>query len=365
MHHTEFRVSHPRLVLLGPGLANLQVLRRIAGAVDVTLVSEGRTHAYSGMLPGVLAKQRALTAASIDLVELCARRSVKLEASGAKKLFLDEKTVELRDGRRLPFEVLSINVGAGVRGVELPGVREHATVIKPLTSGAAQLLQVKPPVVVAGAGVAAVELALVLQRRLSGPTTLVSSATPLPRASQAFVEAAQRELKRAGVTVMPNRRVVGAEPHVAMLDDGVRLPFATLVWATGPRALDFLADSGAAVDERGYLQVTRALQSTSHPSVFGAGDCVAIDGLPELEKSGVFSTRQGPTLLANIEAALLGREPARRFEPGPNPLQLINLGDGRALGAWRGHVFVGRAAWCLKELIDRRWLSKYPTAASD
>jgi len=158
----------------------------------------------------------------------------------------------------------------------------------------------------------------------------------------------RRELDRAGV---------------ALLNDGSRLPFGSLVWATGPSAPQLLAQSGAAVSKAGYLRVKATLQSTSHSEVFGAGDCVSFDEYPGLEKSGVFSIRQGPTLAANLAEALAGRTPSRRYEPKLKPLQLLNLGDGRALGSWRGLVFSGRAAFWLKELIDRRWIRQYPRVA--
>jgi len=353
-------MSRPRLVLVGPGLAHLQVLTRVKHDADVTLVSEGRQHTYSGMLTGVIAKQHAPSEATIDLEALCSQSTAQLEASGASRLLLEDRCVLLRDGRRLPYDVLSVNIGAGTHGEELPGIRQHATLIKPLFAGAERLLAVAPPIVIAGGGVAAVELALVLRRGTGAPTTLVSSHEALSRGLPALVAAARRELDRAGVTVVPHRRIVGAEAHVALLDDGSRLAFGSLVWATGPGALPLLAQSGAAVSEAGYLRVNTSLQSASHSNVFGAGDCASLDEYPGLEKAGVFSIRQGPTLAANLADALAGRALSRRYEPKLNPLQLLNLGDGRALGTWHGHVFSGRAAFWLKEFIDRRWISQYP-----
>jgi len=352
-------MSRPRLVLVGPGLANLQALARLGERAEVTLVSEGDHHTYSGMLPGVLVGQRDAEAASIDLAALCARSGARLEPSGAQRLDLEGRIVELRDGRRVPFDVLSVNIGAGQRGDGLPGVRQHAISLKPMFPASHLLLAAEGPLVIAGGGVAAVELALVLKHRTKAPTTLVTSADVLPRAGPALAAAALRELEQAGVTVLTQRRVVGAEPNTALLDDGSRLAFGTLVWATGPKAAAILRGSSAAVDEAGYLRVASTLQSTSHPAVFGAGDCVSIDHHEGLEKAGVFSIRQGPTLVENLTAALAGRPPSQRYEPTLRPLQLLNLGDGRALGTWHGHVFSGRAAFWLKEFIDRRWIRQY------
>ncbi|MFO0601093.1 MAG: FAD-dependent oxidoreductase [Myxococcaceae bacterium] len=348
-----------RLVLVGPGLANLQALRALSTRARVTLVAEGRHHTYSGMLPGVVAGQYDAPQASIDLDALCRSVGAALEPSRARVLNLSDNTVELEDGRQVPFDLLSVNVGASLRGDDLPGIREHATIIKPLALAPARLTSARGPIVIAGAGLGAVELALVLRRRSGAETTLVSSTEGLPRLVPALARAARFELERAGVTLLTQKRVIAAEEGLAHLDDGTSLPFGTLVWATGPRAPALLRDSGAAVDPDSYLRVEPTLQSPSHPQLFGAGDCVAIEGLPRLEKAGVFSIRQGPVLVANLAAALAGEAPSQRYEPQLDPLQLVNLGDGRALGSWKGRVFSGRGAFWLKEWIDRRWIRQY------
>ena len=91
-------MSRPKLV--GPGLAHLQVLTRLKPGADVTLVSEGRHHTYSGMLPGVVAGQHSLAEASLDLEALCSRSAARLEASGAVRLLIEDRCVLLGDGCR-------------------------------------------------------------------------------------------------------------------------------------------------------------------------------------------------------------------------------------------------------------------------
>ena len=79
-------MTPPHLVLLGPGLAHLNVLLRLPREFTVTLVSEGPQQLYRSMLPGVPAQEYTSAA--------------------------DAHVIELRDGRSLPSDVLSINVGA-------------------------------------------------------------------------------------------------------------------------------------------------------------------------------------------------------------------------------------------------------------
>ena len=355
-------VSRPRLVLLGPGLANLQAMRSLGAVADLTLISEGTRHTYSGMLPGVLAGQHSAQSATIDLQALATKTGSELFQAGALRVDAAASVVELKDGVRVPYDFLSINIGAGLRGDGLPGIREEATLIKPLALAPARLFAALPPLVVAGGGLGALELAIVLHWRTGGPTTLVSAGAG--GLASNMVTAAREELAAAGVTLRAPARVVAAEPGFAVLDDGTRLPMATLVWAPGPRAPELLAQSGLGVDDEGYLRVDATLRSLSHSNIFGAGDCVSVEGFPDLPKSGVFSIRAGPTLVANLGAALRGEHVVKEFKPPVQPLQLMNLGDGRALGTWKGRVFRGRAAMHFKEWIDRRWISQYPVTAS-
>ena len=63
-------------------------------------------------------------------------------------------------------------------------------------------------------------------------------------------------------------------------------------------------------------------------------------------------------LLHNLLASLDPGEP-RRFEPQRRYLWIMNLGDGTGLAA-RGDLWLhGRAAFRLKDWIDRRFLASY------
>ena len=75
----------------------------------------------TGMFPGVLAQEYTAAEATIDLSALCARTNATLEVSGARRVDADARVIELRDGRFLPYDVLSINVGARLNRPEFSG----------------------------------------------------------------------------------------------------------------------------------------------------------------------------------------------------------------------------------------------------
>jgi len=105
------------------------------------------------------------------------------------------------------------------------------------------------------------------------------------------------------------------------------------------------------------MEVNGFLQSTSHPQVFGAGDCVTDTKRPRA-KAGVFAVRAAPLLAANLRAALQGA-PLKPFAPPRNYLALVSAGERRAVGIWNGFSFQGRWAWRWKDRIDRRFVARY------
>jgi NADH dehydrogenase FAD-containing subunit len=61
----------------------------------------------------------------------------------------------------------------------------------------------------------------------------------------------------------------------------------------------------------GYFRVNDFLQSTSHPNVFGGGDCITMESYvdkPYPSKAGVYAVRAGPFIAKNV-AAYMKNEP--------------------------------------------------------
>jgi NADH dehydrogenase FAD-containing subunit len=109
------------------------------------------------------------------------------------------------------------------------------------------------------------------------------------------------------------------------------------------------------------LIVDQHLRSVAAPEVHGAGDCIAFHGRP-LPRVGVYAIRQAPVLFHNLMAAAEGTPP-EAFRPQRRYLIIMNLGDETGLavrGRWYWH---GKAAFWLKDWIDRRFLRTYQDAA--
>jgi NADH dehydrogenase FAD-containing subunit len=128
----------------------------------------------------------------------------------------------------------------------------------------------------------------------------------------------------------------------------------TLV-ASGLRPPALLAEAGLPCDAEGAMIVDRALRCPTYPEIFGAGDCVAF-AARALPRVGVYAVRQAPVLADNLAAAL-GGERLRDYDPQRAYLLVLNLGDGTGLAVRGRQWWYGRAAFRLKDWIDRRWLA--------
>ena len=365
-----------RLVLAGGGHAHVEVLRDFALApaqAQITLVTRAPWLTYSGMVPGVIAGHYVLDDCSIDLARLAARAGARAVYSEVTRIDTVRREMACANGTVIGYDVLSLDVGAAAPLDRVRGAREHAVPMRPLDAmvkrfGAAldraRRGEVRA-ITLVGGGAAGVELALAMAHRglgeLGPAAPHVRVITDAPSIVPEFPPAARarllRELRRRGVGVHPSSPVTGITAETVTTGHGHTFASDAVFWSAGVAAHSWIAESGFATDPRGFLLVDATLQSTSHPLVFGAGDCATrADG--EMPKAGVFAVRAAPVLAKNLRAALGAGalEPhrtRRRF------LALVATGPKRAVAVWNGFSWTGASLWRLKDRIDRAFVARY------
>ena len=288
------------VVLIGGGHAHALVARMwgmnpLPGA-RLTILNPAPAAPYTGMLPGLIAGHYARDEIMIDLIRLGGFAGARVILDRAIGIDPAARLIHLQDRPPLRYDVASIDIGIGSGLSEVPGYAEHGVAAKPLGDYARRweafvaLSLPAPRVVIVGAGLGGVELALASAHRLraAGATPAVTLLERGPRALPHVGEAARRsllaELDRAGVLLLTAAEPAVIEDGAVVLQDGRRIGSDFTLSAAGSRPQGWLADTGLTLDD-GFLRITPRLQ-TSDPAIFAAGDCVHMPFAPR-PKAGV------------------------------------------------------------------------------
>ncbi len=360
--------SARRVVLVGAGHAHLHTLQHAAEfarrGVELVVIAPGNFW-YSGLATGMLGGRYSPEQDQVDIAALLPTgRFVK---DRVVKIDANERRVNLSNGESISFAALSVNVGSELR--PLPGEADGVFPIKPLHELwrlRRELEQARDArrmvrIVVVGGGPSGCEIAANLRALIGADAAKITLLARGERIVENFpprVSAQLRDwLHAREIAVQIGSELERIDGHTAITANGETIPFDYLVNATGLGPPALLAASGLPCSERGELLVDKHLRTLAGGPIFGGGDCVKLRD-HDLEKIGVYAVRQSPVLLHNLLATLDGA-PLRAFVPQRHCLLILNLGGGLGLARWRGFHWFGRAAFWLKDRIDRRFLARY------
>ncbi|WP_291295728.1 selenide, water dikinase SelD [Elioraea sp.] len=366
------------VVLVGAGHAHVAVLRNFGmtplPGVRLTLITREVDTPYSGMLPGHIAGHYAADEIHIDTGPLARFAGARLYQDEVVGLDVAGRRVICRDRPPVPYDIVSLDIGSRPNTADIPGAAEHALPVKPIDGflprfaalRARVLAGTSRHVLLVGAGAGGVELLLAtehrLRREVADPaalrfTLVAGSGGVLPGFPAALRARFRAVLAARGIAVEAGARVAAVEAGAITLSDGRRIAADEILWTTQAAPAAWLAETGLALDERGFLRVDAMLRATGREDVFAAGDTIAFDPAP-IPRSGVYAVRAGPVLADNIRATLTGGA-LRPYRPQRDALYLISTGDPHAVGTRNGLVLGGRWVWRWKDWIDRRFMRRF------
>ena len=363
-----------RLVLAGGGHAHLHVLKFMASRrwtdAEIILISPYTRQIYSGMVPGWMAGHYSLDQCAAELEPLVARSGIRMVKDSIIGLDAERRVVHTAQSGDFSFDILSLDTGALVDSSYLAATGANLLPIRPLEnfitewtgllehyrqSGRAQLA-------VVGGGAAGVELALAAAYRLSleltvtqTQVTLITGRELLPGHGRRVVERVARALESMGILIVKGY-ARGAEKGL-VLEDNTEILADGVICTTGVSPAPWLASSGLALAEDGFIAVGDGQQSPSHKYVFASGDVASRIDFPH-PKSGVYAVRSGPILTTNLARALAGQALISN-RPQKRSLYLLATGPQDAIMSWDGLCSSGHWAWKWKDWIDRRFMKQY------
>ncbi len=365
--HSDYPVVRD-VVLVGGGHAHALVARMWAmdplPGARLTLINPGPAAPYTGMLPGLIAGHYRRDDIMIDLVRLARFAKARVILDRVSGIDRAARQVILQGRAPISYDAVSLDIGIASDLPDLAGYAEHAVAAKPLGDYAERWETfvargiAAPRVVVIGAGVGGVELALASAFRLGRSAKVVlleQGAMALPGVGQGARRALLAHLARAGVELLTNARPARIEADTVVLGDGRRLASDFTLAVAGARPQGWLQDTGLSLHQ-GFVAVGPTLQ-TSDPAIFAAGDCAHMGFAPR-PKAGVYAVRAAGVLLHNLRTSLTGGA-MQRFKPQRDYLKLISTGHQAAVAdKWRLPLD-GAWLWRWKDRIDRGFMAKF------
>lgn len=371
------------IVLIGGGHSHVGVLKRFAmnpvPGVRLTLICRDTHTPYSGMLPGYVAGHYSYDDVHIDLSRLAEYAGARFYRDEAVGIDRNRKRVLCRNRPDVPYDLLSVNIGSSPRVADVTGAAEHAVPVKPITGFNNRWLalltrienhQGPMTVAVVGAGAGGVELTLAMQFRLRNELKqrgmdpdhlhfhLFDAASQiLPTHNDKVRAVFQETLSSRGVKLHLGSAVAEVEAGRLRTEAGERFDVDEVLWVTRAGGPAWLADTGLALDDGGFIRVRDTLQAENDDAIFAAGDIANVINHPR-EKAGVFAVRQGPPLADNLKRVATGRS-AKAFNPQKKWLALISTGDQFAVASRGDFSVAGTWVWRWKNWIDQRFMAKF------
>ncbi|HUT27192.1 MAG TPA: FAD-dependent oxidoreductase [Methanomassiliicoccales archaeon] len=304
-----------KIVVIGGGAAGMTAAStaREHGQDDITLITEDEHVAYSPcaipfVLEGKIKDFQSIVMHTPEFYQ--SERNIKvLVRTTVDKVDLDKRHLTTKDGRDIEFDVLILATGGmvfvpPVDGRDLKGVFP----VRWISDGQAIMdhMPKVQQVVVAGAGVIGLEMAVALQEQGKQVTVVEMFDQVFPRIlDRDMADLVRSHCESLGIKFVmgaPLSRIEGKEDVTGVTVGNVHIPCQMVVMATGVRAnLKLPEQMGLDIGPLGAVRVSPSLQPYRKgrlvPDIYLAGDVVmcqsAVTAGPTMSQLGSTAVRQG------------------------------------------------------------------------
>lgn len=351
------------VVLVGSGHAHLEVVKALTSEETAKhqflLISTSRQTYYSGLIPRLITgeiEDKSLTINSADFAETKGIKFIQDEVQSVDQI---NRTVGLRSGEKIQFDLLSINVGG--TPTPIPSNAPFDTIyLRPFDAFLPRWREIQrvcsacvsPRFVVIGGGAAAVEIAAALRIRLNknqakkSEVHLVTKGSRLcENYSEVISDQIKQSLLNSDIKVHLNEPVNQIYQKAIKLSQGGNLEFNSIFIVTPTQPSKIFSG-----------KVDSKLQLSSN--IFATGDGTEMADHPHLPRSGVIAVHQGRHLCQNIRNVLNDLEPLD-FKVKTKQLNILITGENAARLVWGNLSFEGRWPLRMKNWIDKRYMSSF------
>jgi NADH dehydrogenase len=410
--HGTTPIQLKRILILGGGFAGIEVLRQLQKAfqddvsIDITLVSRDNFFLFTPMLPevssGMIETRHILTPvrtfckrakfyeANVESIDLKNKHVVIAHAIGK------QTSINYRS-HTLKYDYLVLALGGKTNFFGMTEVADNALTIKSVGDAIVlrnhvismleqadiehedlKLRRSLMTFVIVGGGFSGVEVAGELNDfvresiehfyhnldRMDARIILVNSGDRiLPEVTEDLAQSALQQIRKSGVEVMLNTRLIGASKDSVKLNNGSLISCNTLIWAGGALPDKLIGNLPCDHDKSGRIVATRYLEINGYEDdAFVVGDCACIKdphtGYP-YPPTAQHALRQAKVATKNMIFAINGKPDNKKitFDYKTKGVMAL-IGKRNAVGILLGHEVHGFTAWFLWRLY---YLGNLPT----
>jgi len=397
--HGEKPLHLIRILILGGGFGGVEVLRQLQSAfqndikIDITLVSRDNFFLFTPMLPEISSGMIETRHIVTPLRAFCNRakfyetdiESIDLEK---KKVVISHRIGKLtnpleRRNHILNYDHLVIALGSETNFFGISGASKQAFTLKSL--GDAIILRNHVinmleqadiehedlhlrnkllTFVIVGGGFSGVEIVgelndFVLDSIKYFYHNLQSSFVRiilvnaggriLPEVTEDLADFALNIIRKDGVEVILNRRVIEVNSEAVILNEGTAITTQTVVWAGGGKPHNLLSTLPCEHDKSDRIMTNNYLEVSGHvDSAMALGDCACIPD-PRTGKpyppTAQHALRQGKIAAKNLIAKINGKEGNKEPFDYKTKGVMTLIGKRNGVGIILGHKVHGFVAW--------------------
>jgi NADH dehydrogenase len=388
-----------RILILGGGFAGIQVLRQLQKAfqndigIDITLVSKDNFFLFTPMLPEISSGMIETRHIVTPLRVFCNR--AKFYEADVESIDMVNKQVIIshRIGKQtnpieyrshiLKYDYLVLALGSETNFFGMKEAAKQAFTLKNLGDAIVlrnhvinmleqadiehedlDLRKRLLTFVVIGGGFSGVEIVGELNdfvldsiehfyhnlQKTNTRIVLVNSGSRiLPEVTEALSEFGLQKLRKNGVEVILNTRVVDITARSVKLNDGTDIYTQTIVWAGGGKPPSLVSGLSCEHDKSGRVVTNNFLEVVGHTrNVMALGDCACVTD-PNTGKpcppTAQHAIRQGKVAAFNLISAIKDQVDAKKTFDYKTKGVMTLIGKRNGVGILLGYKVQGFTAW--------------------
>ncbi len=379
-----------RILILGGGYAGVGVLKQLQKTfqsdpeVSISLVSQDNFFLHTPLLPEMATGMLASRHIATPIRSFCKR--ARYYQAKVKQIDLNNNRVTItrefdNQKRELDYDFLIIGLGGKTNFFGNKNVEKHAFTIKTLGDAISirnhiisilesadqeedpDILSKLLTFVVVGGGFSGVETvgeindfvresAEKFYRNIDIEKVkiyLVSAGEKILPEIGELGEYASESLTKNGIDIIKNTKLIDAGEDYALLDNGMKISCATLIWAGGVTVDPVISKLETEHSPRGNVVVDKFLKLKNHPNVFALGDCASITdertGKP-YPPTAQHAVREAKIVSENIISLIRSKKSEKPFVYDSKG-SMAKIGKRNGVALLMGIKIHGFAAWFL------------------